>query len=70
MNNRDCQILLEDAVRLFGTKSKLARALGINRQAITKWSDGEPIPALRAMQIRYELRPEAFTKAGAIRKRL
>ena len=32
-----------DAVRYFGTKSELARALGITKQSITSWADTVPL---------------------------
>lgn len=39
----------EDAVRHFGTKSALARALGITKASLTSWR--ERVPALRAWQL-------------------
>jgi hypothetical protein len=39
----------EDAVRHFGTKSAIARALGITKASLTSW--GERVPALRAWQL-------------------
>ena len=53
-------ITKEKAIRLFGGKAKLARALNIKPSAVTQWKDGKPIPELRAYQIR-ELKPEAFS---------
>lgn len=38
-----------DAIAAFGSASELARALGIKRQSVSKWSDD--IPELRAYQI-------------------
>lgn len=38
------------AVRLFGSQSKLAEALGISRASVSEW--GAEIPELRAFQIR------------------
>jgi len=32
-----------DAIRFFGSKAELARALGIKRQAITSWRDRVPL---------------------------
>lgn len=32
----------EDAIRYFGNATKLARALGISKQAISKWGDDVP----------------------------
>lgn len=53
----------EDAIALFGSKSNLARALGIYRQAVSQWRDGHPIPQVQAMKIRYQLKPEQFGPA-------
>lgn len=39
----------EDAIRHFGSATKLARALGITKQAISKWGDN--VPAGRDYQI-------------------
>lgn len=38
-----------DAIAAFGSASELARALGIKRQSVSKWS--EDVPLLRAYQI-------------------
>lgn len=40
----------EEALRLFGSASNLARVLGITRQAVSRWADD--VPLLRAYQIR------------------
>lgn len=53
-------ITKEEAVALFGSKAELARALGINKASVTEWPDGKPIPERRALQIYYQLKPEAF----------
>lgn len=39
----------EEAVKHFGSKANLARALGIKRQAVVQW--GEYVPLGRAYQI-------------------
>ena len=39
----------QDAIKYFGTASRLARALGIERQAVSAW--GEKIPSGRQFQI-------------------
>lgn len=54
------EILKEEAVAMFRTKAALARALGIERQAISQWPDNKPIPEKQALKIRYQLRPECF----------
>ena len=53
-------ITKKQAVNLFGgTQAALARALGLERAAISKWND-DAIPDYWDMKIRYELRPEFF----------
>lgn len=42
----------KEAIAWAGSASELARRLGINRQAVTKWSSYKPIPRLREYQIR------------------
>ncbi|MCL1088045.1 Cro/CI family transcriptional regulator [Shewanella profunda] len=39
----------KDAIKHFGNKAKLAKALNISKSAITQWPDD--VPALRAFQI-------------------
>ena len=43
-----------------GKKSELAEALGISKQAISKWDDNKPIPELQEKKLRYEILPETF----------
>ncbi len=53
----------QQALKLFdGSSPKLAKALGISRQAIHKWGDDEPIPELREMKIRHEIIPKRKTQ--------
>jgi hypothetical protein len=52
-------ITKKDAIGMFRNKNRLAKALGITRQAVEKWPDG-PIPEKQALKIRYQLRPELF----------
>jgi hypothetical protein len=40
---------LQDAIGYFGSRNKIAKALGVTRQAITRWRDG--IPALQQYRI-------------------
>lgn len=54
----------EQAVKLFGTASKLAAALGISKQAVSLWPARRPIPDEHYLRIRYELKPEAFKDAA------
>lgn len=58
----DIEITKETAVSLYKTQAGLARALGINRQAVHQWPEGKPIPELHALRLRFLLKPEAFKK--------
>lgn len=49
----------KDAIKHFGNGNRLAKALGISRQAIDSW--GEDVPPLRAWEL------EAMT-GGALKK--
>jgi hypothetical protein len=53
----------KDAIGMFRNKNRLAKALGITRQAIENWPDDMPIPEKQALKIRYQLRPELFDAA-------
>ena len=53
------KILVEDAIRHFGSSAELARKLNIRPQAITSW--GEFVPELRAYQLR-DMLPDVFQK--------
>lgn len=56
------QITKAQAVGLYGgNQAALARALGIQRAAVCRWSDG-PIPERHALKLRFVLRPEVFDK--------
>lgn len=61
------EIFKEEAIELFGGVRELASALGISTAAVYQWKDDAPIPAEKALRIRYELRPDAFDSTG-IRK--
>lgn len=51
-----------------GSASKLAEALGYtSRHAVYMWPKEGPIPELAYLKLRYELKPEAFDRAGRIR---
>ncbi|KAF6589075.1 transcriptional regulator Cro [Cronobacter sp. EKM101R] len=39
----------EDAIKFFGSKSKLAAAANVSRPSVTRW--GKVIPKLRAMEL-------------------
>ena len=47
----------EDAIKLAGSQSELARILGISEPAVSQWK--EQIPELRLRQLK-DLRPEWF----------
>jgi DNA-binding transcriptional regulator YdaS (Cro superfamily) len=43
-------MLIRDAINYFGSKAKLAEALGVNRSAISNWR-GELVPRWRAYEL-------------------
>lgn len=43
-------MLIRDAIKHFGSKSKLAEALGLNRSAISNWK-GTLVPRWRAFEL-------------------
>jgi len=61
---------IQDAVKLFGGKTKLARRLGISQQAVHQWTVGKrPVPPRHALTIEkashgkfscHDLRPDIF----------
>jgi DNA-binding transcriptional regulator YdaS (Cro superfamily) len=53
----------EEAIQLAGSRSMLARILGLTPAAITQWGDN--VPMLRVYQLR-DLRPEWFAKQQKI----
>lgn len=49
-----------------GSKSKLAEALGISKQAVTQWGDlGASIPIAQELKLRYEMLPGVFEPKSA-----
>ena len=56
-----------DALRHFGSRNKIAKALGINRQAITRWAEAG-IPLMRQYQLE-ELTGGKLKRNGIKRKR-
>jgi plasmid maintenance system antidote protein VapI len=53
---------VKDLLPYFGNKkTKLAEALGVTKQAVSRWGDDD-IPALHEMVVRYELLPKVFGK--------
>jgi len=48
------------AIKKFGTKSALARHLGITKQAVQHWQDRKPIPQKHAMKLVKDFGEEAF----------
>lgn len=57
------EITKQQAVEMFGTQANLARALGIERSAVSQWADG-PIPELQALKIRFVLKPDLFDRVA------
>lgn len=54
-------ITKERAIKAYeGNASDLARALEITPQAIYQWPDGEPIPEVHALKLRFVLKPDVF----------
>jgi len=60
---------LAKAIKLFGNKNRLARALKINRSTVTRWCQGYPVKLETAMEIQRisdgkisfkKLRPDLF----------
>jgi DNA-binding transcriptional regulator YdaS (Cro superfamily) len=43
-------MLIRDAIKYFGSKAKLAEALGVNRSAISNWK-GDLVPRWRAYEL-------------------
>lgn len=43
--------MIEDIVKWFGSKSNMARTLGVDRSAVTHWVNKGALPAYRAIQI-------------------
>lgn len=41
----------DEAIALFGSRAEMARALGVTRQAVSKW-DKDKLPPLRVYQIK------------------
>jgi len=56
-------MLKQKAIKIYGTPSALARALGVTKSAVSQW--GETIPERHALKIRYELKPKLFKKSAA-----
>ena len=48
------------AIKKAGSRSKLAKALGISRQAISQWPDRQPIPQKQAIRLIKLYGEEAF----------
>ena len=52
----------KQAIKLFGNKNRLAKALGLTRQAVQAW--GPNVPMLRAYQIRELLAAQEEKKSA------
>jgi hypothetical protein len=53
----------KQAIGLYGSASKLARALEYTRSAVSQWDD-EEIPESVYLKLRYQLKPECFDADG------
>ena len=54
----------QEAIGMYRNKNRLAKALGITRQAVEGWPDDKPIPIKQALLLRYVLRPELFEESA------
>jgi DNA-binding transcriptional regulator YdaS (Cro superfamily) len=50
-------ITLTKALKVYGTKTRLAEILGISSQAISQW---QKIPMKQQLRLKYEIHPTAF----------
>lgn len=58
---------LEEALKPFNNrKADLAKALGISKQAVSRWPENQPIPELRAKQLKYEIIPKIKESKKAV----
>ncbi len=56
-------ITLDQAVKVFGTKTKLAAALGVSKGVVNHWQDSEAIPLKHQVYLKYDLRRPEFSKS-------
>ena len=56
---------LNEALAHFKTKTALAKALGITKQAVSRWEEDKPIPELYEMKLRYKILPRLAKKRTA-----
>lgn len=72
MTDEPTQMSKEEALAAYGgSVSALADALGISTSAVYQWEEGKPIPADKALRIRFVLKPEVFRRthdSGLARK--
>ena len=52
-------IKLDRAIKVFGTKARLADVLGITRSAVSQWDE---LPLLQQYRLKYRLAPEQFKR--------
>lgn len=50
-------ITVKDLLSYYKSKSAIARALGVSRQAVDQWGETTPIPSKRELKVRLELLP-------------
>ena len=58
------EISKQEAIGMYRNKNRLAKALGITRQAVEGWPDDKPIPIKQALLLRYILRPDLFEESA------
>lgn len=56
----DTEITKSDALAQYKNQAALAEALGVTRQAVSKYPYGPPLPELWQMKLRFLLKPEVF----------
>ena len=55
-------ITKQQAIQHFGNSTKLAKALGITKGAVSQWKE---IPEYQLLRLRYEVAPELFKGKAA-----
>ncbi len=59
---------LDDALKFFGTKAEMARALGVQPPSVSEWFDAGTIPEGRQYQIELATSGELKADRPALRK--
>ena len=66
MNKAPTKTEVLDALDI--NQAELARRLGVTRSAVCQWPDGEPIPLVQWLRLKYELAPQVFAGQGEPRQ--